>query len=248
MGEISSIRPLVFWSISPGGQWTFRVGNASGRGSFQNQAGGLLRKNGSPTSTITCDVPFTNEGVFQVSQGTINFTQSATQQGASSKTTLYGGSLSTSSVYTILGGKLEGIGTISGNVQNGDAMSGGTVWAGWDNLVGSLTITGTYTQSANGNTSILINAQGQYSTLNIGGQASLNGSLRVKNIGVFTTGTLNIITYASVVGDFASITYDTPTWYVNGMPYHFNANKQTTYYQLVVAAGEFVPPPPPPPP
>jgi len=77
------------------------------------------------------------------------------------------------------------------------------------NNVGTLTVTGSYTQTANGTLNIAIGgpaAGTQYAQLLVDGSATLAGTVNVHTINGYapTTGTtFGFLAYASVAGDFS---------------------------------------------
>jgi hypothetical protein len=103
------------------------------------------------------------------------------------------------------GGTLSGPGTIVANVTN----TGGTIYpSGQGGLGGTLTITGSYTQSGNGVLDLDVGgtSAGQFDVLAVGGAASLGGSLQVNLVNNFTlsesTPAITPLTYASRGGVF----------------------------------------------
>lgn len=104
---------------------------------------------------------------------TTTFTQTAGQ------TTVGGGATfdlgPSGSAFGMVGGSLNGLGTIAGTVNN----SGGLVSPGA--ILGTLTVTGDYAQGAGASLSVPVDgiAAGQYSKLTVGGKATLQGGLRL---------------------------------------------------------------------
>jgi fibronectin-binding autotransporter adhesin len=100
---------------------------------------------------------------------------------------------------SLTGGMLSGFGTVTGTVTNmsGTVAPGGT-------LPGTLTITGNYSQGANGSLSILATPSAT-SKLAVGGTASLAGALAVSASGSFANGArYEILTASTVSGTFAT--------------------------------------------
>jgi autotransporter-associated beta strand protein len=129
-------------------------------------------------------------------------------------------------------GTLAGTGTIHGNVTN----NGGTVRPG--DAPGTLTVTGNYTQQAS--STLLIDiagaSPGQFSVLNVLGNANLNGALDP----VLLNGFIPVIgqsfvflDYASLSGVFSSIKNQT---FDNGLE-HWAVTHQSTNALLTAEAG-----------
>ncbi len=85
---------------------------------------------------------FNNTGTVQGLSGTLAFTGSYTQTAGATR--LNGGAISSSQTMNIQGGTLDGVGTLTGNVNN----SGGTLSPGLS--PGQLNETGAYTQGGGG--------------------------------------------------------------------------------------------------
>ncbi len=168
-------------------------GNSSVRnaGSFDSHDGNHFVFNGKPgdspqvvnTDTFNCTgmvtldpgVAFTNSDTVQITSGTLNIGADYVQDGGS--TTIDSGAfLKTGGTATINAGMLYGSGTVNGNLMNA-----GEVNPGDSSRLGTLTITGTYTQTANGILNIRIKGSnpGTYDQLVINGKASLGGKLNV---------------------------------------------------------------------
>ncbi len=100
-------------------------------------------------------------------------------------------------------GTLRGHGTIGGNVTNeGTVRPGGSI--------GTLTITGNYTQSASGTLFVDVSPT-TASQLKVGGTATLGGTLNVLyGPGTYSTATYRIVDAASVTGRFANVTSNAP--------------------------------------
>ncbi len=107
---------------------------------------------------------------------------------------------------TIAGASLlEGTGTINGNLVNA-----GTVSPGTNAAVGSLTVTGNYTQNAGGTLNLKLAgaaaAGTDYDALAVTGTASLDGTIHTQTLGGFQPAAgdrYQVMTFATAGGDFA---------------------------------------------
>ncbi len=108
------------------------------------------------------------------------------------------GNSSQSTVTVDSGATLEGIGT-SGAVTNN-----GTVAPG--NSIGTLNISGNYTQASSSTLNIEVDTAGNTDTLVISGSAALNGTLRIiPSSGSYSSQAFNFLTAGSISGTFSSI-------------------------------------------
>jgi hypothetical protein len=130
-----------------------------------------------------------------------NYTQTA------GNTYLHGGTITAQSVNIAQGSTLSALGQISGSLSiDGNLYLSSSAQG---NNVGTLTVTGSYTQTANGTLNIAIGgpaAGTQYAQLLVDGSATLAGTVNVHTINGYapTTGTtFGFLAYASVAGDFS---------------------------------------------
>lgn len=181
--------------------------SASFRGAITGTGG--LTKTGTTTATFSGTHSYS--GTTSVNAGTFVMNGTSTQ-----------------STFELNGGDLKGTGSllnvtnISGNVAPG-------------NSIGTLNITGNYTQQANGNLTIELTPT-QSDKLAITGAASLNGSLTVQPAaGVYPLGTTyTILTASSVTGQFSRV--------LESHELAFNPSYSTTAVTLVVGAPTVVTP------
>ena len=164
-------------TLSPGGGTFDTNGFAATLSGNIGGAGGLT-KSGSGTLTLS---------------GTNNY---------SGGTTVSGGRLAidgttTSNVTVGAGGELGGSGTIAGNVINNGTLSPG-------NSIGTLTVTGNYTQAPGSTYSVEANAAGQSDRINVTGSATING------------GTVNVLAAAGTYSRFTTYTILNATGGVTG--------------------------------
>ncbi|HKC24925.1 MAG TPA: hypothetical protein VKF32_09295, partial [Thermoanaerobaculia bacterium] len=171
-------------------------------GAIQN-AGTLKKSFGSGTSTIA-RIAFANSGTVQAKNGTLAFTLTSTYTQTAGTTSLLGGSLSSVNGFAFHGGSLTGAGTITGDIVN----SGAHVAPG--SSPGSLTISGSYTQTAAGFLDVEIGglSPGTYDVLSVTGGATLAGTLTPSLVGGFAPTVGNSVpafTFASASGTFADL-------------------------------------------
>ncbi len=166
---------------------------------FEN-AGRFTKSGGTGTAVIR--VLFNNSGTVEVESGTLHFAAAYTQTAGA--TILNGGNIATTPALQIQGGVLAGDGSISGNVA-----SSGTVSPGLS--LGTINVTGTYTQTTSGLLSIELGgspACGDFDQLNVGGRATLAGTLRIELIDgcqPILGQNFPIMSYASLTGVFDGV-------------------------------------------
>ncbi|MFM6122779.1 MAG: beta strand repeat-containing protein [Sphaerospermopsis kisseleviana] len=159
-----------------------------------NNAGTLTKSNGTTTDASSVGFIFNNTGTVDVKKGKLTFTGGYTQ--TAGITRLSGGSLTFdgSNFLNLQGGNLTGIGTITGNVNN----TGGQVNPG--NTIGTLNITGDYSQSGTGTLNLELSSATTFDKFNITGAADIGGILKLNVTGGFTPtiGTkFTVLTYGS---------------------------------------------------
>ena len=142
--------------------------------------------------------PSSSKGAFTIGQGsTINSTGDLETAG----TTTIDGTLDVANLE-IIGGTLEGIGTINGNVQNGATVEPG-------DAPGTLTINGNYTQDSVGILNIDLGGYpSPFRQLAISGTASLDGTLNVNLVSGYSPvfgNNFTILTFTSHTGTFATV-------------------------------------------
>jgi hypothetical protein len=167
------------------------------------QSGGEVEL--TPTTTLTLAGDYTESGGFSLlNGGTITL-------GAGHK-------------VNVTGGQFWGDGTVNGAFQNASAL-----FVGGAQLVGTLTINGSFTQTATGTTTFDV-AGGTiplYDQLVVSGTATLAGNLTVDGLYGYVppVGTvLTLITYASHVGTFATTSINITG---HGGTVHYNATSLT---------------------
>jgi hypothetical protein len=214
------------FEIKSGGNMSVQNASATftNAGTFKKTAGG--------TNTIVVDM--SNSGTMEFDFGTVAFTGVLKQTAGTAVTTLNGGNFSTAQTFQISFGTLNGVGTITGSIQN----IGGTVTPGLNGAPGTLNITGTYEQDTGGTLTIVINAAGAFGKFNVQGSATLDGTLQVNKDPAFqpTPGqgfdTLAFMTYSSVNGIFSTVNITNNSWTVNGQEHHYFASEAPTEYDL----------------
>jgi hypothetical protein len=167
-------------------------------GTFSN-SGLLLKKAGSGDGVTQFTGAFISNGTVEVQSGTLAFDSSYGQ--SLGVTRLSGGTLQSSTALNIMGGRLEGFGTINGGVDlNGEAAPGAPL--------GVLQINGTYTQESGGVLNVEIGGitpGTQFDRVEVTGTATLAGALSVSLVGGFTPSpgnTFQIMTFGSHAGEF----------------------------------------------
>jgi fibronectin-binding autotransporter adhesin len=137
-------------------------------------SGSFTIQNG--VSVTTSSSGFSNAGTVNIgtnSRLTVGGANDYVQSGGT--TTLLTGTsslaLASGHAFDLNGGTLQGIGTLMGNLVNG----GGTVLPGSAGSIGTLTVTGNYSDPFGGNLDINISGVGS-SILDVGGTANLTGT------------------------------------------------------------------------
>ena len=192
------------------------VFGASGSSGQFNNAGAYIR---TAPGSIDFGVPFNNSGSVVVQAGDLELDAGATNSGeividsgatlgagsytqTAGSTTLDGAAVNGGS-FDVIAGSLGGSGTINANVT-----SGGQVIPGGTGAAGTLTINGSYTQTATGTLDIDIGgttAGSQYDQLAVSGTATLGGTVNVALINGFQPAlgnTFQPLTFASSTGNF----------------------------------------------
>ena len=141
-----------------------------------------------------------------------------------------------SNVQVANAGTLRGHGSINGDVTNaGVVRPGGSV--------GTLTINGNYTQASSGTLLIDVSPSGA-SQLKVNGTASLGGTLQLLyGPGTYAPASFKVLSANNVVGNFATVTGNTPTGYTqsasvgaDGVDLGLTATQDTAPTQPVVVA------------
>jgi uncharacterized protein with beta-barrel porin domain len=173
-----------------------------------NNAGTIIKTAGTGTSSLNATT-ITNTGIIDIRTGTLDLGGNVTQTAGA--ISLNGGNISATSI-TINGGSLNGVGTVTGNLNNNATVNPGF-------SPGVITINGDYAQGSTGvlNIEIAGTADGEYDQLIVSGQANLDGTLNVTPIAPYTDAdraqngdTFDIITAsAGFNGDFATVNTST---------------------------------------
>ena len=162
---------------------------------------GTLKKSaGTGTTLINPDL--FNSATVLALNGTMSFTGPYKQN--SGATTLGPGSIAVASPLTMTGGELNGTGTLTGDLDN----TGGNVSPAGPSAVGTINVTGTYTQRSTGPGTLAIElaSASSYDILAVGGTATLDGPLNTSLLGGYQPlngTTFTPLTFASRSGDFA---------------------------------------------
>jgi alpha-tubulin suppressor-like RCC1 family protein len=178
-------------------------GGSGGRGTIYNY--GLVSKNGSSGTAGIADT-FYNFGTVEAAAGTLAFSSAYVQSAGG--TELDGGSISISgSSFEIQGGGLSGSNTVTGSVDVGTA---GTVNPGAP--IGSLQVTGNYTNAGSLNIALGGTTPGTgFDVLTVGGAARIaGGTLNVSlTNGFMPSASMSFVflNAAPVLGTFSTFNY-----------------------------------------
>lgn len=189
-----------------------------------NNTGRVHKSASAGTTTFALD--FNNAGTVQTSSGLTTFTGGGFAQTAGTLL-LTGGNVSTVSplAIDILGGTVEGAGTITGRLQNGGVIRPGSAAS-----PGILTVTGPFTQTAAGELETEWRGPTpglDHDQLIVNGAATLDGSLRLLRFPGFVPApgdSFGPLRYTSRNGTFASVADDGVTY---GLAYGANAATAT---------------------
>jgi hypothetical protein len=178
---------------------------------FVNKGSFVMNRSLTPsTGNVAVDnMVFENTGTMELASGTLRFGSVGYTQ-FSGATRLTGGSLSSGGPIDLRGGRLAGVGTITGNLYN----SGATIAPGSPTKAGStgiLNVAGNYRQEPQG--ILKMNLKGsrpgsEFDQLRVSMQAVLDGMLDLDTASGYapTTSTnLKVLTMASRLGEFSQL-------------------------------------------
>lgn len=169
-------------------------------------AGALIKTGSAGTTSIA--TAFTNTGSVEVASGTLKLTRGYTQTAGLTK--LSGGGLAgtnNSTLFSLQGGLLTGTGVLTGSLSNA-----GRVEVGGAGMLGTLSITGTYTQLASGTLAVEVGGGATcsgFDRLAVTGKATLAGSFGVRLLSPCDPAAgqnFVIVSFASRTGDFSTVT------------------------------------------
>ena len=198
-GIFSNAAGAKFNNLS-GGSFSIQTAADFQGGTFNN-AGTLTKTVGGGDGITQMSAALNNSGTVDVQGGTLRLTSVYTQ--TAGVTRLSGGTLESSRPINLTAGRLEGTGTVKGNVVSSAAVAPGL-------SPGLLLITGAYTQGAGGVLAVEIGgvaAGTEFDQLGVGGAATLDGTLAVNLVAGFIPAagvTFKVMTFASHTGDFAT--------------------------------------------
>ncbi|CAN5878676.1 autotransporter domain-containing protein [soil metagenome] len=180
------------------------LSSLNGNGGQLNLDGGLLVLNTSQANTLASSL--NGNGNFSVQGGgMLNLTGNSSGFTGSTVVSNAGVAVNGSlggNVFAGTGGMVSGNGTIVGNLFNGGVVAPG-------NSVGTLTVTGNYSQNAAGAYATEVFGAGQSDRINVGGTATLGGTVFVTALPgmVFAPSTTYTILNATggLNGTFASV-------------------------------------------
>jgi len=159
------------------------------------QNNGTFQKSAGTGSTIV-DPTFTNAGAMNAQSGELHFTGGYTQTAGT--TTLGAGNIKVDSTMQLTGGELNGMGTVTGDVQNDAKVAPGSPAC-------TITITGNYTQGSGGELAIDLDSSSLYDVLAVGGTATLDGKFTASlNYSPIIGTQFNVLTFATRTGDFTT--------------------------------------------
>ena len=194
-------------------------------GSFRNE--GAFRRESDVLQTSRLEVTFTNTGSVEVVNGTLSLAKAFTNAGevvveagatladdlayaqGPGVTDLRGGTLSAQSGVTVqAGGTLRGFGLVQSDVLNAGSASPGE-----SDAAGILTITGAYTQTAEGVLAIKLSgpAEGEFDQLQVAGQATLDETGATLTVSLFDGYApapgqdFPVLSWAGLTGAFAQV-------------------------------------------
>src|SRR5258706_11437932 len=183
------------------------MNDITGSGRFSN-AGTFRKSVGSGTLNFASGgygLSFNNTGLVDVQSGTIQISGGIFPTNNGTINTVSGTTFSTGGYGLINAGVIQGNGTI--DLGGATLTNNGAVRPGGPSAVGTLSLTGAYSQGASGSLDIDVQTAGSYDVLAISGSASLNGTLNVVHLTGATVGagaTLTPLTFAgSLSGDFS---------------------------------------------
>ena len=198
--------------------------------SFNGAAAITLVVTGSFDTTITGaiidpGIPPTFSTLLKTGTGTLTLTGQSTYPGntiVNGGRLLVNGSIASLNTFVNAGGTLGGFGLVGGNVINAGNVAPGA-------SVGTLTIRGNYTQTKDGTLTIEIDSKKNHDVLAVGGQANLDGTLRIQKLGkaprLKVGDTFKVLTASGgVSGEFDKVdAFSTGTIVELGVRYRANA-------------------------
>lgn len=212
-GTIELTDPDPVGSSAASAQLVVQSGTLGNTGTIVSDAGpagqGTRSIQGAVTNTGTVTVnktlaqsggQFTNQGTVAVAAGQGLGIAGSFPQLAGTTTIAAGGTLTTPGGVNLQGGTLGGAGTVAGNLENAGQVSPSPSPA-------TLTINGTYSQSADGFVTAQANPTGA-DRLSVTGAASLGGTLEMSNASGFTPPLgqqYKVLQAGSVTGHFATV-------------------------------------------
>ncbi|HET7247560.1 MAG TPA: hypothetical protein VFJ07_22300 [Streptosporangiaceae bacterium] len=170
-------------------------------------AGTLIVAAGTGTATTT-NLQFSNIGTVRVSSGTLAINTLGYKQ-TGGATQMAGGAVTAAKQMNINKGTLSGFGTITGSVLNGGTVAPSTTG-------GVLKITGAYNQTSAGTLSSVITGTTpgtKFGQLNVGGKATLAGTLKVNTGNGFVPGhgqSFSVLLYHTRSGMFGTLSGSPP--------------------------------------
>ena len=212
-GTLQSSSGTSFFNNLAGAQFNLTGNTATetccsgGVVTYSNAAGATLTKSGAgSTSNFNGGATFSNAGTVNVASGTLQLSSFPTNDGtinvASGATLSTNGNALTNAAIT---GVIAGSGTL--DLGAATLTNNGALQPGGAGTVGTLAITGNYVQGSGGSLDVDLASGSSYDVLAVSGGATLNGTLNVNYLGVYTGagGSHALISSPAVSGTFSPI-------------------------------------------
>jgi uncharacterized repeat protein (TIGR01451 family) len=169
---------------------------------------GTLKKSAGP-GTLDFQPEFDTTGTFNILSGTIQFDAAGVFQNGGTTTLGPGNIKMNGAPYSLTSGEFQGAGTLTGDLDS----AGGDVAPGGPGAIGTINVSGNYTQGSAASLTLEAASLASYDILSASGTTTLDGTLNVSLISGYLPAngdSLQPHTFASRTGDFAI--KNLPTW------------------------------------